>query len=85
MPSFVTAARVYNLEGRLLSTYAFQQPVILSLTRYDTSTGGQLFQRQSLSQVLSILSAEHWPVFDEPEFEALERRILDEAGEIFGR
>lgn len=39
----------------------------------------------SLSQVLSVLCAEHWPVFDQSEEEALERRILDEAGEIFGR
>lgn len=38
-----------------------------------------------LSQVLSVLCAELRPVFDQSEEEALERRVLDEAGEIFGR
>lgn len=36
------------------------------------------------SQVLTILRAEHWPSFDQSELEVLERRILDEAAELFG-
>ena len=34
-------------------------------------------------QMLVVLGAENWPAFDRPELEELERRVLDEAAELF--